>query len=164
MGKRGPKPLVQPGQVYGRLTVVKDTGERSFRVPLWLCQCECGKTTKVRGNFLRSGNTRSCGCLKRDVAAGRTPVERGTPLAIRRRRGHLRRKYGLTIEEADAMLARGCALCGTHDDLCIDHNHANGKARAALCRKCNSILGLAEDSPVRLRAAADYLEKHGDRT
>lgn len=33
---------------------------------MWLCQCDCGKQTIVIGSKLQSGNTRSCGCLRRD--------------------------------------------------------------------------------------------------
>ena len=31
--------------------------------PQWLCQCDCGKETVVTGADLRSGHTKSCGCL-----------------------------------------------------------------------------------------------------
>ena len=37
----------------------------------WQCQCECGNTTNVPTTALKSGNTRSCGCLSREVAAER---------------------------------------------------------------------------------------------
>ena len=30
----------------------------------WLCRCRCGNVVVVKGTKLRSGNTRSCGCLK----------------------------------------------------------------------------------------------------
>ncbi len=77
------------------------------------------------------------------------------------RRGHARRKYGLTLEEYEAILAKGCAICRTHEGrLCMDHDHANGKVRAALCKDCNVGLGSLGDDPERLRAAADYIEEH----
>jgi hypothetical protein len=43
----------------------------------------------------------------------------------------------------------------------FDHNHANGQNREALCRHCNLMLGFAQDRPDRLRAGANYLERHG---
>lgn len=76
------------------------------------------------------------------------------------RRKKLKQKYGLTPAEADAILAGTCAICGSRDDLCIDHDHANGRVRAALCRRCNLGIGHLDDDPARLRAAADYLERH----
>lgn len=59
----------EAGNVYGRLTVLsaleeKDVDNRN----LFLCQCECGNLTKVSGKSLRSGNTKSCGCLQKEKA------------------------------------------------------------------------------------------------
>ncbi len=32
----------------------------------WKCKCDCGKICTVRSYLLSSGNTKSCGCLKKD--------------------------------------------------------------------------------------------------
>jgi hypothetical protein len=79
------------------------------------------------------------------------------------RRSVVKRTYGLTLEEYKAILARGCAICGRNPGgrfMHLDHDHANGKVRDALCTGCNTGLGQFCDDPARLRAAADYLEKH----
>lgn len=51
------------GQRFGKLVV--DCYAGSSRGALWACICDCGKTTVAKGNNLRSGNTTSCGCVKR---------------------------------------------------------------------------------------------------
>ena len=53
------------GQVFGRLTVVKDSGERDplRSYVLWLCKCSCGKRCLARSQVLLNGTKRSCGCL-----------------------------------------------------------------------------------------------------
>jgi hypothetical protein len=56
-----------------------------------------------------------------------------------------------------------CDTCGASANdirLCLDHCHKTGKARGWLCIKCNSALGLANDSPRLLRKLADYLDSH----
>jgi len=50
------------GNVYGRLTVVKE-GDRQNKQRRWYCQCECGNTVLVLQSSLRGGLTSSCGCL-----------------------------------------------------------------------------------------------------
>ena len=51
------------GQRYGRLTVLYTTrGNR----PETVCKCECGTIHTVRTDHLKSGRTRSCGCLNLD--------------------------------------------------------------------------------------------------
>ena len=54
------------GKSFGRLMVIEnDRMEKGVR---WaLCICECGKESDVRVSDLRSGNTRSCGCLYKDT-------------------------------------------------------------------------------------------------
>lgn len=57
------------GEKFGELLVLKrisKTGEPA----LYLCKCDCGKTTVVRGCNLKSGATKSCGCLRRKATAG----------------------------------------------------------------------------------------------
>jgi hypothetical protein len=51
------------GQKYGRLTVVQETDERRDAKVVWKCLCDCGKEKFVSSHNLRSGNTKSCGCL-----------------------------------------------------------------------------------------------------
>lgn len=55
------------GRKLERLTVIKLI-KKAKNYNLWECQCECGKTIKARGGDLRSGNTKSCGCLQVEVA------------------------------------------------------------------------------------------------
>jgi hypothetical protein len=58
------------GRVFGRLKVLRLYGtDRNGAI--YVCQCECGKILNVRGAHLRSGNTKSCGCLRRDNTFGR---------------------------------------------------------------------------------------------
>ena len=84
----------------------------------------------------------------------------------RRRQGeadHLRRTFGLTVDERDALFAAQgglCAICRVRPIKHIDHDHPTGKVRGGLCGPCNMGLGQFEDNPVRLRAAARYLELH----
>ena len=53
------------GQRFGRLTVVEFDSIKDHKAR-WKCVCDCGLTVIVRGNALRSGNTKSCGCLHRE--------------------------------------------------------------------------------------------------
>lgn len=52
------------GKRYGRLTVL----ERGITPPgkrgvYWKCQCSCGNIVTIKGDYLRNGDTQSCGCL-----------------------------------------------------------------------------------------------------
>lgn len=54
--------------VFGRLTVVSRVGTHDSGEPLWSCVCQCGSVAIVTGGNLRSGNTKSCGCLQSESA------------------------------------------------------------------------------------------------
>ena len=51
------------GKKFNRLTVMYRNGHRSDVHILWHCKCDCGNEVDVGGNSLKSGNTKSCGCL-----------------------------------------------------------------------------------------------------
>lgn len=53
------------GQKFGRLTVIKRVTNDKKGDSCWLCKCECGNETIVKGYRLKNGHTRSCGCAKR---------------------------------------------------------------------------------------------------
>ncbi len=59
------------GKKFGRLTVIEPAprpdGIKSHN-QFWLCRCQCQKEVVVCGRSLRSGNTKSCGCLLKEQA------------------------------------------------------------------------------------------------
>lgn len=82
------------------------------------------------------------------------------------RKHDLKRKFGITHEQYQAMLTEQkgvCAICGKPPRgrrLAVDHDHKTGAIRALLCGNCNHVLGNGQDDPEILRKAADYLEQH----
>lgn len=61
------------GQKYHRLTVVKELSGRNDGSILWECLCDCGTIVHVNTKKLKSGNTKSCGCLQKDKARINAP-------------------------------------------------------------------------------------------
>src|SRR5262245_8753845 len=67
-----PKFIDNTGQTHGRLTVIcRATNTKDGHVR-WRCRCDCGNETIVQAIALRSGATRSCGCLLREVTGRRS--------------------------------------------------------------------------------------------
>ena len=83
------------------------------------------------------------------------------------RKSHLKRKYGLTLEDFEAMLASqggGCAICGKPDVDHVDHDHQTGRVRGILCFRCNVAIGQMDDDSDRLAAAMAYLTRDDELT
>jgi hypothetical protein len=80
-----PKTIDLAGQAFGRLTVIELHPERCADGTVrWICQCACGAFTVKRSRDLRNGNSRSCGCLLRELTA-----DPDGPLGMtRRKHGH----------------------------------------------------------------------------
>jgi Recombination endonuclease VII len=76
---------------------------------------------------------------------------------------HLKRRYGINADEADALLAAQgglCAICKVAPAKHVDHDHATGAVRALLCFNCNGEPGQFKDDPQLLHAAAYYVAFH----
>lgn len=56
------------GQKFGRLTVLDRLhNHHDKKQTHWLCVCDCGNLVEVFGFMLRNGNTKSCGCLNKEI-------------------------------------------------------------------------------------------------
>lgn len=79
---------------------------------------------------------------------------------------HLKRRYGVTAAEVDAMIeAQGgvCALCQEREPQHVDHDHRTGAVRGVLCSCCNQGLGNFRDRADLLREGAAYLQRTTDQ-
>lgn len=59
------------GEKFGKLTVLKYV-EKKGKKHMWLCKCDCGNESIVSDVNLISGNTKSCGCLRRKMIKDKT--------------------------------------------------------------------------------------------
>ena len=98
--------------------------------------------------------------------------ERANPDRVHKstRRAALRRKYGITPEDYDQLLAKQggrCAICATDTPVNgrgdryfdVDHDHHTQEVRGLVCMRCNTLLGRLENDPNRVRLAYAYLEQ-----
>lgn len=81
--------------------------------------------------------------------------------AAQGRAGHLKRQYGITEAERDALIASQggvCCICLAASAAHVDHCHETGRVRGVLCFSCNAALGQFKDRPDAIRRAAAYVE------
>ena len=82
-----PKSYNLIGEKFGRLTVVTESPEKkkSNTCKTWVCKCDCGNMCVVPTNRLRSGNTKSCGCIhKQKYPKDLTGIRFGSLIVIER--------------------------------------------------------------------------------
>ena len=96
----------------------------------------------------------------------------GRPTKEAQRRGHLRHRYGIDVEDYERLLAEQdgvCAICKrapTPENtrrkgvLFVDHCHDSRAIRGLLCNDCNLIIGHGATTE-RLLAAAEYMRIRG---
>lgn len=66
------------GVKFGRLTVIKRDDTKDSKVK-WICKCLCGNYKPVYGSYLRSGETESCGCLRKESLIKRSTKHGNAP-------------------------------------------------------------------------------------
>lgn len=57
--------MLEQNEKYGFLTVIKYSHKDRHQQPYYLVRCVCGTEKSVREYRLKSGNTKSCGCMKK---------------------------------------------------------------------------------------------------
>lgn len=127
----------------------------------------CSTCNKLNGN----GKTQCDECSSKESVKDKE--RRKAPGGYRKQKSALLKYlYGITIDEYEELLAwqnYTCEICQRPHNpkgrrMFVDHDHETGALRGLLCQNCNSVLGLAHDSPEVLRKAADYIEKYKKET
>lgn len=120
------------GKKFGRLTVIKRTGSNEGKRIIYLCKCECGKEKIIRGDNLRNGKTKSCGCLHNELAGGQNRLNPGVArmralISIYKKRA---KRQGLEWELTEKQFARttkkDCFYCGAKPNNTSKHPECNG--------------------------------------
>jgi hypothetical protein len=115
------------GQRFGRLIVLQDVGRSPEHTVLWRCRCDCGAETVVRSVALRTGHTRSCGCLQPETARKQI------------KHGHARDTgSSKTYASWEAMIQRCCNPNSTH------YSYYGGRG-IAVCKRWRSFENFLAD-------------------
>lgn len=143
------------GEKFGRLTVLKELPERKHGGKVYRCQCDCGNTVDVRKDILKSGNTKSCGCLQREKASITAKNKRTHGQSKTRLYGiyhHIiNRCYNENVRNYSNYGKRGIKVCdewlhnfqafyewamnnGYRETLTIDRINVNGNYEPSNCR------------------------------
>lgn len=141
-------------------------------MPRWCTTCRASKEDERQRKRLAVRRCYKCQAPLPEAARkpGKAVCDNCRTDPRKRRIAHERqrrlRKYGITQEQYDQLLADQaghCPGCGTDDPgtkgWCIDHCHRSGRVRALLCNRCNTVLGLANEDPAILRMLADFIER-----
>ena len=63
------------GKTFGKLTIICDSEDRcnpcGTKNRMIFCECECGEKVNVQLAHLKRGNTKSCGCLQKEIMSKR---------------------------------------------------------------------------------------------
>lgn len=100
------------GQVFTRLTVVKESTERKGGSIVWECLCDCGNYASVTSTHLVREKTKSCGCLSKErLAEGRFKHGKSNTFEHDSWRSMKARCYNENNSRFEKYGARGISVC-----------------------------------------------------
>jgi hypothetical protein len=101
------------GKKYNRWTVFQRVPSKHHGAYFW-CRCECGVEGPVSGCRLRNGESKSCGCLRKDLESLPRNEAAFNDLFNRYRAGAKKRKqiWSITKEQFANLIQKNCYYCG----------------------------------------------------
>jgi hypothetical protein len=81
-------PRIKPGDRFGRLRVIRLSPIRKCKQRVWVCQCDCGDSKEILAENLKTGASRSCGCIRVEMA-----TEKAKTLSLTHGESHTAAEY-----------------------------------------------------------------------
>ena len=144
------------GEIFGRLTVLYRTNDHYYpsgRHDIqYRCRCECGTEINALGVHLRSGHTKSCGCLRKETTGNTKRTHGMTNTRLHNIWKNMKSRCTYERhEDFDLYGGRGITVCdewlnsfdafeswannnGYSDGLSIDRCDVNGNYEPGNCR------------------------------
>lgn len=143
------------GKRFGKLTVIDKSKKRAKNGTIkYVCKCDCGNTSIIRGDHLRSGETLSCGCLIKKYGTSKYVKQGQSTLNTRLYKIYDKMKqrcYNKNVRNYHDYGERGIKVCdewlndfmvfytwsfenGYKEDLTIDRINVNGNYEPSNCR------------------------------
>lgn len=105
------------GKKFGRLTVLNKAGSGKNKSLLWNCVCDCGREVVIDGLYLRSGDTKSCGCYRKECASKRMSTHKMSKTRLYRVwAGVKNRCYNENASNYKYYGAKGITMCDEWKD------------------------------------------------
>lgn len=136
------------GLKFGRLSVIKVTGEKKHRNYVWECLCDCGIHAFIMSNNLVSGQSRSCGCLQKDSRRIKKGESSFNFLYSNYRRSAKDRgfRFNLSKELFKKLTSQNCFYCGVFPKQLINHKHFYGNYPYNGIDRVDNTKGYEEDN------------------
>jgi hypothetical protein len=126
-------------KVFSKLKVISEIEKREKGRIMWKCKCECGNQIVVDGGNLKSGKTKSCGCLRKKVTGDR------------------KRKHGQTNTRFYKILEHIKSRCNNKKS----HNYKYYGGRGIkVCNRWQKFENFSDDM---LQSYIDHVEKYGEK-
>ena len=161
------------GQKFGRLTALHDIGKNKDGRRVWKCLCDCGQFAITSAKQLRNKTTRSCGCLrselaskraKRDIAGiGKLPMGEANLNNLFGNYKHKAKErnfgFSLTKEQFKGLIKQNCFYCGTKPHNVKNGIRSNGKLIYNGIDRVDNTIGYIIDNCVTCCGDCNWMKK-----
>lgn len=148
-----PKLIDLKGQQFGRLIVISFAGTDKMGKALWNCECLCGKRKIISASNLKRGDSKSCGCLRKEMTSKRITEKNITHGDSRNRIyniwcGIKDRTQNTNNSNYHKYGARGITICGEWEDYSIFKQWAinNGYEKSLTIDRIDNNKGYSPDN------------------
>lgn len=138
------------GQKYGYLTALSISHRNEREEIFWNCQCQCGSLVVIKGSLMRQGQTKSCGCYRKEVTSMNKKTHGMRSTRLYNVWNHMKRRCTeKNTKEYKNYGGRGITVCdewenpqnffewaianGYKDNLTIERINVNGNYRPDNC-------------------------------